>query len=109
MIKIFYIQNVNPKDFLISNRKLTPLFRSKFNSLIHDIPEVNKVKRFVFQKEYVIDVKNVGDGENAFNYLAAYTQRLFLSNDRIKKYDGSNIRTAKQNNLNFGIFLLLNF
>ena len=32
--------------------------------------------------------KSVGDGENSFKYLAAYTQRGFIGNDRIVKYNG---------------------
>lgn len=64
------------------------LFRGKFNAAIWQLPGADRIRRNVFRNEYVVNIKSVGDGENSFKYLAAYTQRGFIGNDRIVKYNG---------------------
>lgn len=74
------------------------LFRGKFNAAIWQLPGADRIRRNVFRNEYVVNIKSVGDGENSFKYLAAYTQRGFIGNDRIVKYNGvkSGIAMEKQ-------------
>ena len=76
------------RNFLFSEAPLMRLFRGKFNAAIWQLAGAEKIRRNVFRKEYVVHLKCVGDGENSFKYLAAYTQRGFIGNDRIVKYDG---------------------
>lgn len=76
------------RDFLFPEAPLMRLFRGKFNAAIWQLTGAEKIRRNVFRKEYVVNLKCVGDGENSFKYLAAYTQRGFIGNDRIVKYDG---------------------
>ena len=76
------------RDFLFSEVPLMRLFRGKFNAAIWQLPGADRIRRNVFRNEYVVNIKSVGDGENSFKYLAAYTQRGFIGNDRIVKYNG---------------------
>jgi hypothetical protein len=82
-----------PKDryFIFHETPLMELFRGKFNAAIRELPEAGGIKKSVFFKDYVVHIKWVADGVPAFKYLAAYTQRGFLGNDRIIAYDGQNV------------------
>ena len=62
------------------------LFRGKFNAAIWQLPGADRIRRNVFRNKYVVNIKSVGDGENSFKYLAAYTQRGFIGNDRIVEF-----------------------
>jgi len=90
------------RDFLFHRNPLGKNFRKKFNKMIQALPEAAAVKRAAFFKKYVVNIKNVGDGVNSFNYLAAYTQRGFLANDRIVAYDGDNVTFAYRENTENG-------
>ena len=76
------------RDFLFSEVPLMRLFRGKFNAAIWQLPGADRIRRNVFRNEYVVNIKSDGDGENSVKYLAAYTQRGFIGNDRIVKYNG---------------------
>jgi hypothetical protein len=79
------------RDFLFPEKPLSRLFRGKFNALTKDLPEARAIPQSTWFKEYVVDVKCVGDSMSSFKYLAAYTQRGFIGNDRIENYDGRNV------------------
>ena len=79
------------RDFLFPEKPLSRLFRGKFNALTKDLPEARAIPQSTWFKEYVVDVKCVGDSMSSFKYLAAYTQRGFIGNDRIGNYDGRNV------------------
>lgn len=79
------------RDFLFSEAPLMKLFRGKFNEAIYRLPGAEKIPGNVFWKKYVVNIKSVDDGENSFKYLAAYTQRGFIGNDRIVQYDGEEV------------------
>lgn len=76
------------RNFLLAEEPLMKLFRGKFNAAVWQLSSAKRIRRNVFRKEYVVNIKCVDDGENSFKYLAAYTQRGFIGNDRIVKYDG---------------------
>lgn len=90
------------RDFLLHWRPLSKSFRKKFNDMIQVLPGAGLVRRAAFFKKYVVNIKNVGDGVNSFNYLAAYTQRGFLANDRIVAYDGENVTFTYRENTEDG-------
>lgn len=79
------------REFLFSAKPLSALFKGKFNSMLKDLPENIKAQQQVIHKKYVVDIKCVGNSMSSFKYLAAYTQRGFISNDRILNYDGQNV------------------
>ena len=79
------------RNFLFSGKPLSRLFRGKLNALTKDLPEAQAIPKSTWFKEYVVDVKCVGDSMASFKYLAAYTQRGFIGNDRIEDYDGQNV------------------
>jgi len=79
------------RNFLFPEEPLMKLFRGKFNETVWRLPGAEKIPRKTFRTDYVVNIKSVDNGENAFKYLAAYTQRGFLGNDRIVKYDGTEV------------------
>ncbi len=79
------------RDFLFSERPLMALFRGKFNEQIWQFQESKKIPKNVYKKNFVVNIKKFDGVKNPFNYLAAYTQRGFLSNERIVGYDGENV------------------
>jgi len=91
------------RNFLFSEKPLMKLFRGKFNEAVWKLPEAEKIRRKTFRTDYVVNIKSVGDGENAFKYLAAYTQRGFLGDDRIVRYDGSNVTFSYRDGAGGGI------
>lgn len=62
------------------------------------MPADYSLYKFPIYSTFFVNIKSVGDGENSFKYLAAYTQRGFIGNDRIVKYNGvkSGIAMEKQ-------------
>jgi len=82
------------RDFIFPEEPLMKLFRGKFNETVWRLPGAEKINRNTFRTDYVVNIKCVDDGGNAFKYLAAYTQRGFLGNDRIVKYDGHDVTFA---------------
>jgi len=88
--------------FIFHWRPLARKFRKKFNDMIQTLAEAEMVEQAAFFKNYVVNIKNVGDGVNSFNYLAAYTQRGFLANGRIVDYDGENVTFSYRENAEDG-------
>lgn len=59
--------------------------------MIRNLQDSESIPKEAFCKKYVIDIKDIGDGVNSFSYLAAYTLRGFIGNERITQYDGKNV------------------
>lgn len=78
-------------EFLIHSRPLMKLFKGKFKAQLETLGLLGLVPSGVWFKRWVGDCKNVGAGMSSFKYIGTYTQRVFISNDRIEKYDGENI------------------
>lgn len=84
---------VYPKnhDFLVAEKPLAALFKGKFKAELSALKLLDMAPQKAWAKKWVVDCKNVGNGMSSFKYLAPYTQRVFISNDRIEKYDGENV------------------
>jgi predicted Zn-ribbon and HTH transcriptional regulator len=79
------------KKFLIAAKPLAKLFKGKFKTELANLKLLDKTQEEVWKKNWVVDCKNVGDGMASFKYLGTYMQRVFISNDRIEKYDGKDV------------------
>ena len=79
------------REFLFSEKPLSRRFRRIFNAAVRTLPEAKDIPGSTWRKEYVVHLKCVGDTMSSFKYLAAYTQRGFIGNDRIENYDGENV------------------
>lgn len=78
-------------DFLIHSKPLMKLFKGKFKARLDELELLERVPPKAWSKSWVGDCKNVGDGMSSFKYVGAYTQRVFISNNRLEKYDGENV------------------
>lgn len=88
------------KGFLVSTKPLAALFMGKFRAELATLKLVEKIPETAWRKKWVVDCKNTGNGISSFKYLAPYMRRVFISNDRIEKYDGENVTFRYKNSEN---------
>ena len=79
------------RGFLVAAKPLAKLFRHKFRIELKEQRLIENAPSNVWRKNWVVDIKNVGNGMSSFKYLAPYMQRGFIGNDRIEKYDGRSV------------------
>jgi hypothetical protein len=79
------------KKVIIAPPPLAKLFKGKLKAELKKLDLLKFVPDNAWFKKWVVHSKNVGDGMSSFKYLATYMQRIFLSNNRIVKYDGKNV------------------
>jgi hypothetical protein len=80
----------NP-EFLFHSKAIEPVFSARFRKAVYPLESSRNIPKKAFGKRSVIDIKHVGNGVNAIKYIAAYTQRGFLSERDILSYDGKNV------------------
>jgi predicted RNA-binding Zn-ribbon protein involved in translation (DUF1610 family) len=82
-----------PKNhkFLVAEKPLAKLFKNRFKAALDNLKLVGQVHPDAWRKNWVADCENVGGGMSSFKYLGPYMQRVFISNNRIEKYDGENV------------------
>jgi putative transposase/transposase-like zinc-binding protein len=78
-------------EFLIHSKPLMKLFKGKFKARLNELGLLGRVPQNAWSKPWVGDCKKVGNGMSSFKYIGAYTQRVFISNNRIERYDGENV------------------
>jgi hypothetical protein len=69
--------------FLVHVKPLSKLFRGKFRAALKKTELYKQLSLAVWQQEWVVHCKPVGNGEAALKYLAPYIFRVALSNNRI--------------------------
>ena len=79
------------KDFFIPARPLSILLRRKMKESLEKTELFFEIPQTAWEKHWVSDCTNVGNGMSSFKYLAPYMQRGFISNSRIVAYDGKNV------------------
>ncbi|MDD2252559.1 MAG: transposase [Dehalococcoidales bacterium] len=86
-------QWIYPKNrgFLVSSKPLASLFKGKFKAEMKDCGIYEKIPVSAWEKDWVVDCRNVGGGMSSFKYLAPYMQRVFISNNRIEKCENKNV------------------
>jgi Putative transposase/Transposase zinc-binding domain len=70
-------------NFFLPVRALSRLFRSHFQRLLRKTPLFAHLPPKVWQQEWVVHCKPVGNGQTALRYLAPYIYRVALSNRRL--------------------------
>lgn len=71
------------KTFLFPVKALSRIFRAKFRDALKDTDCFADIPTEVWEKEWVVHSKPVGDGTQALKYLAPYVFRVAISNHRI--------------------------
>jgi hypothetical protein len=73
------------KNFLFPSKALSPIFRAKFRDALRQTDLFALVPPEVWQQDWVVHCKAVGNGLHALKYLAPYIFRVAISNSRILK------------------------
>jgi len=71
------------KNFLLPVKALSKIFRAKFLHALHKSPLANTIPSNVWEQEWVVHCKPVGNGRTAMKYLAPYIFRVAISNRRL--------------------------
>jgi ssDNA-binding Zn-finger/Zn-ribbon topoisomerase 1 len=74
-------------DFLVPVEALSPIFRAKFRDALKQTDLFEAVVPKVWQKDWVVHCKPVGDGNSALKYLSPYIYRVAITNNRIEKLE----------------------
>jgi hypothetical protein len=78
-------------DFFAPVEALSPIFRAKFRDALKQRNLFNAVSADVWQKDWVVHCKPVGDGNSALKYLAPYIYRIAITNNRIEKLENGQV------------------
>jgi hypothetical protein len=79
------------KRFFVHVKPLSKLFRAKFRNELKKNQLTDFVLPKVWQKDWVVNSKPVGNGEHALKYLAPYVYRVALSNKRITQLENDQV------------------
>ena len=79
------------RDFFIPAKPLSVLLRGKMYAAMRKLNFISEIPDSAWQKHWVSDCAEVGNGMSSFKYLAPYMQRGFISNARIVSCDGENV------------------
>lgn len=70
-------------NFLMPAKPLAILFKAKFRDALKEAGLYDQIAKKVWYKDWVIDIKAVGNGQAVLKYLAPYIFRVFISNRNI--------------------------
>ena len=77
------------KNFFLPVRALSRLFRGHFQRALQKTDAYALIPSRVWQQDWVVHCKPVGQGRTALKYLAPYIFRVALSNRRLVKVDAT--------------------
>jgi hypothetical protein len=77
--------------FLVPVEALSPIFRAKFRDALKKTNLFHSVPPEVWQKDWVVHCKAVGNGDSALKYLAPYVYRSAITNNRIEKLENNQV------------------
>jgi hypothetical protein len=72
-------------SFLLPVKALSRIFRATFRDALQKTDFFDDVPKDIWQQEWVVNCKPVGNGQAAMKYLSAYIFRVAISNNRILK------------------------
>jgi len=78
-------------DFFVPAKALSPIFRAKFRDALKKTDLFDSVPAEVWQKDWVVHSKPVGNGNSALKYLAPYIYRVAITNNRIEKLENDQV------------------
>jgi hypothetical protein len=78
-------------DFLVPVKALSGIFRARFRDAWRSTELFDLVPTSVWEHDWVVHCKAVGNGETAFKYLAPYIFRVAISNSRILKVENDHV------------------
>ena len=78
-------------DFLVPVKALSGIFRARFRDALRSTELFDLVPASVWEQDWVVHCKAVGNGETAFKYLAPYIFRVAISNSRILRVENDQV------------------
>jgi hypothetical protein len=78
-------------DFLVPVKALSGIFRARFRDALRTTELFELVPASVWEHDWVVHCKAVGNGETAFKYLAPYIFRVAISNSRLLKVENDHV------------------
>ena len=78
-------------QFFVPVEALSPIFRAKFRDALKKTDLFDAVPADVWQKDWVVHCKPVGNANSALKYLAPYIYRVAISNNRIEKLENGKV------------------
>jgi len=78
-------------NFLVHIRALSAIFKARLRKRLEKDGLLELIPEYVWQKDWVVHCKAVGNGRNVLKYLGAYVFRVAISNARIVDYDGEKV------------------
>jgi hypothetical protein len=78
-------------DFFVPVKALSTIFRAKFRDAFKKTDLFNSVAPELWQKDWVVHCKPVGNGQHALKYLAPYVYRTAITNNRIEKLQNDQV------------------
>ena len=81
-------------DFLVHEKPLGIIFRAKLRDELKKAGLFASVAPRVWKKDWVVDCRAVGSGQQAFQYLAPYIFRVALSNNRLRQLHNGDVSFA---------------
>ncbi len=79
------------QDFLLPVKALSKIFRGKFRQALQKTALFTQVPAKVWQQDWVVHCKPVGNGRTALKYLAPYVFRVAISNRRLVKLENDQV------------------
>ncbi|MFC1896827.1 transposase [Thermodesulfobacteriota bacterium] len=78
-------------EFFVPVEALSPIFRGKFRDALKKTVLFDSVPAEVWQKDWVVHCKPVGNGNSALKYLAPYIYRVAITNNRIGNLENGQV------------------
>ena len=87
------------RDYLMPERAVAKILRAKFRDALKKHPELfNQVPKKVWRTDWVVNIKAVGKGNKALEYMARYIFRVAISNSRIEVFQNGRVTFRYQDN-----------
>ena len=83
-------------NFFVPVKALSRLFRVAFQRLLQKTPLFSQLPSKVWQQDWVVHCKPVGNGQTALRYLAPYIFRVALSNRRLLRMQNTGQMESSQ-------------
>ena len=84
-------------NFMVRVEPLSIIFRAKFRDALKKTPLYKNVPQHVWETDWVVHCKPVGDGHRALKYLAPYVYRVAITNNRIQKLENGSVTFRYKN------------
>ena len=80
-----------PANFLVNHRVLLKVYKAKLADALRHEGLYDRIDAVAWTKKFVVDIKPVGDGNAAVDYLAPYVHRMAISDHRVRSVTDTSV------------------